>query len=754
MDDLQLLELLERAKEKQKGPKGDPGIGIDKVEQFDGSSFTLRLTDGSFKKIDLQPGADGEAGAVGPVGAKGDAGPGGRDGRTGATGQDGADGLPGRDGSFVDTAVVNAEGNLLLGLSTGELISCGRVVGPVGATGAQGPTGLPGADGKDGAAVLSGPRAPQQDDGFEGCFWIDISSAEFSFYKRNGEGWTKLANLRQPAKEMRVGAGAGGSSGGGGKGEPQSTRTLPLINGGSTIRKKAQAKGLPPVPGELKSQEDANLYFLECIQNGDVIVGDTVPRPPYQQGQLWFSTNPDELTLYIYDGAVWVPAAPPVSLEGIESAVAGVDALANEAMQKIGLIQMEADQSNEFIKWDQERQDAELKDLHEKVDGIAEEFDRGKWAHVTEKPTVGQYALGVKATREYCQDQYAKCVEDADGDPTKLSVCTRQMGECENEEDAGGSVYVSRWGQVDHISIHTEESDGETHGFADYTVGKYIEIINEADEGNATYLITEDAKIEDGVAIVTVSDIQATGAPNGLGRFKVFEMKSGDPTDYLQKTGGTMTGRLTLKRPHDSSNNNSLRIYGRVGGKVDQILFKDYQRKLTTDGSTPKDDYVEYHGPCDGAKSIANRDQIIKLIQEFATPKPTPTPFTWTLEKHSSANPSEGCMAWEKGKFIVLNQTTFEGVKLKKPDHLPSGANEFASYRVPNYSQITAANVARNMQIWMEYSPNMWELMAWMTPYKYRFWYKGWVQLEYTNMEGSMPDEYGKRFGVTLPELF
>ena len=144
-------------------------------------------------------------------------------------------------------------------------------------------------------------------------------------------------------------------------------------------------------------------------------------------------------------------------------------------------------------------------------------------AHFTEKPTVGQYALGVKATKEYCQDQYAKCVDDAADDPTKLSVCTRQMGNCENEEDAGGSVYVSSWGEVDHISIHTQESDGKTHGFGDYTVGKYIEILNEGDEGNATYQITEDAVIADDIAYIAVADIQHTGEPNGiLGRFIDF----------------------------------------------------------------------------------------------------------------------------------------------------------------------------------------------------------------------------------------
>ena len=381
-------------------------------------------------------------------------------------------------GSFVDTAIVSSAGELLLGLSTGLVVNCGPVVGPAGLQGDRGVQGAPGADGQDGAAVLSGPRPPQSDDGFDGCHWIDLSSTTYSFYKKASGTWAKLAELRtqQLGRNAQQGAAVGGAGGGGGGGDTQNTRTLPLINGGSTIRKKAQARDLPPVPGKMDTQEDANLYFLEAMSRAGVTVSESVPRPPNVEGQLWFCTAPNDLTLYVYDGAVWIPAAPPVSLDGVQSAIANIDEQLLKVNANVAMNKSELDEKALDIQLDQDRQDAEIQELHEKVDGIAEEFDRGKWAHVTEKPTVGQYALGVKATAEYCQDQYAKCVADADGDPTKLSVCTREMGDCENEEDAGGSVYVSRWGQVDHISIHTEESDGETHGFGDYTVGKYIEI--------------------------------------------------------------------------------------------------------------------------------------------------------------------------------------------------------------------------------------------------------------------------------------
>jgi len=707
--------------------------------------------------------------------------------------------------SLTATSVVSAaiiSGDLIIGLSDGSVINCGRCQGPQGLDGPQGAIGSTGRSGQDGNTILTSEGTPRPDLGVVGDYVIDKTKWNIYGPKSSG-GWGSPTPLRGNGKgaaatkrDLSDGVPTTGEGGGGG-GLRYNTSNLPLTgfgrgpkggkasisaDGGNIIEDghglsyqsnlnkwvyeslQALDKAVPvalvdsPRPGAYEGElgfYQGDLYLWanskwEIIGGGaSVEIGETSPATP-EKGDLWFCTAPDDLTLYIYDGDVWVPAAPPVSLDGVQSAIASIDEQLMKVNANVAMNKSELDEKALDIQLDQDRQDAEIQDLHEKIDGIAEEFDRGKWTHVTEKPTVGQYALGVKATKEYCQDQYAKCVEDADGDPTKLSVCTRQMGDCENEEDAGGSVYVSRWGQVDHISIHTEESDGETHGFGDYTADKYIEIVNEGDEGNATYIITEDAKIEDGVAIVAVSDIQSTGAPSGLGRFKVFEMKSGDPTGYVRKTGDTIDGTLTIERTRTESNSNSLRIKGRVKGVEGKNLLKDYQRALSSD----KSDYIEYFGSCDSKDSIANRDQIKALIQEFAIPaKPTPTPFTWTLEKHSNDSVSQGCMAWEQGKFIVLSQTTFEGVSLKKPQHLPSGANEFASYRVPSYT-VPSPNQAKNMQIWMEYSTNNWELVAWMTPFKYRFWYKGWVQIEYTNKQGSMPDEYGKRFGVTLPELF
>ena len=49
LSDLELLQLVDTVKAKQRGPKGEIGVGISEIEQFDETGFTIRLTDGSFK---------------------------------------------------------------------------------------------------------------------------------------------------------------------------------------------------------------------------------------------------------------------------------------------------------------------------------------------------------------------------------------------------------------------------------------------------------------------------------------------------------------------------------------------------------------------------------------------------------------------------------------------------------------------------------------------------------------------------------
>lgn len=112
-------------------------------------------------------GPKGDTGATGTTGVKGDTGATGATGLTGAKGDTGLTGLKGDTGSQglqgiqgpagrnVTTSSIDGNGNLLITLSDGVIINAGAVVGPQGAQGIQGLQGIQGVKGDTGASVAS-----------------------------------------------------------------------------------------------------------------------------------------------------------------------------------------------------------------------------------------------------------------------------------------------------------------------------------------------------------------------------------------------------------------------------------------------------------------------------------------------------------------------------------------------------------------------------------------------------------------------
>ena len=73
--------------------------------------------------------------------------------------------------SVVSAGIVS--GDLILGLSDGQLINAGRAQGPQGLNGPAGPIGPKGKDGLDGKTILNTQGRPSPDVGKEGDFVID-----------------------------------------------------------------------------------------------------------------------------------------------------------------------------------------------------------------------------------------------------------------------------------------------------------------------------------------------------------------------------------------------------------------------------------------------------------------------------------------------------------------------------------------------------------------------------------------------------
>ena len=84
-------------------------------------------------------------------------------------------------------------------------------------------------------------------------------------------------------------------------------------------------------------------------------------------------------------------------------------------------------------------------------------------------------------------------------------------------------------------------------------------------------------------------------------------------------------------------------------------------------------------------------------------------------------------------------------MKLAKPENLPSGAQRFLSY--------SSQTLARHLKLWKQSSSGRWELMAWAVPYKYRFNYGGWCQIEYMYREGAFPDIPDSLWAISCPDL-
>lgn len=124
-----------------KGDKGDAGnngaagVGVKDAVVDENGNLIITLTDGTVYNL----------GNV--TGAKGDKGDAGKDGQDGQNGQDGSNGSNGLNGTGIQSAHIDADGNLIITFTDGVVTNLGKIVGT------DGKDGKDGADGKDGIGI-------------------------------------------------------------------------------------------------------------------------------------------------------------------------------------------------------------------------------------------------------------------------------------------------------------------------------------------------------------------------------------------------------------------------------------------------------------------------------------------------------------------------------------------------------------------------------------------------------------------------
>ena len=64
-------------------------------------------------------------------------------------------------------------------------------------------------------------------------------------------------------------------------------------------------------------------WRVKAFRSVDDFIVQLEDNPPTdsKEGDLWFDTSDESLTLFVYTGSEWVPATPPVSLDGINATI-------------------------------------------------------------------------------------------------------------------------------------------------------------------------------------------------------------------------------------------------------------------------------------------------------------------------------------------------------------------------------------------------------------------------------------------------
>ena len=132
------------------GTNGTDGVGVASSEINALGELVITYSDGNTVNLGRVVGNDGAQGVQGEKGEKGDKGDQGIQGEKGDKGDAGINGTNGADGVGITDVTINADDELVLSFSNGNVINLGNIKGSKGDKGDKGDSGL---NGKDGVGI-------------------------------------------------------------------------------------------------------------------------------------------------------------------------------------------------------------------------------------------------------------------------------------------------------------------------------------------------------------------------------------------------------------------------------------------------------------------------------------------------------------------------------------------------------------------------------------------------------------------------
>ena len=314
-----------------------------------------------------------------------------------------------------------------------------------------------------------------------------------------------------------------------------------------------------------------------------VHVGDTPPDDP-KEGALWWSSAGDELTLYIYvlqvaaplaDGAAegdWVPASPPVSLDGIEQHTMELEA-------------------NVQALWKSSVPFDVFQPYAQKIDLLETELDKLEGVFIDVDLT---YKFGYAPQR--APEPGAAYLRY--GDDNSSQKPTYEQAHWLNVSNVDRAGNLIDWASVvEGNEITIESLDGS--GFGIY---KCYDPVFEAENWIKIQLVL-DPDVEE----------NCEGKPVEYELVRIKCSDSAGLSNYVRKSGDTMNGTLNISNvPESKTGDGPLKLYGlKKSPTSDDIITSP----IFQGGHVPTGSFLQYTGRTSNNNDLVNKGYVDNKAQ-------------------------------------------------------------------------------------------------------------------------------------------
>ena len=254
---------------------------------------------------------------------------------------------------------------------------------------------------------------------------------------------------------------------------------------------------------------DENRWRVKAFRSVDdfLVIIDDNPPDPAKIGDLWYDTKPDELTLYLYTGAEWVPAAPPVSLDGINATIDAALIVQNDLLNE------------------QEVQNSQINALETQIQLLAQTQAVGKWTY--------QRNISGGSVRPPASTTFFATHKD------------------------GADRVLLNWSDARLFMISKTDVDDKEFVFTEFEEGDKMEILA-TDGSSACYGTVTNQPSQETYGNMILAVERSNGGPSEGKEYLISVYRPGsnggtvdlDVLDgrYLIKTGDQMTGELNIDK--------------------------------------------------------------------------------------------------------------------------------------------------------------------------------------------------------------